>query len=266
MTKLKRTLLTISALTLGMTLSACAQEASVTETVKDTVTSAQTAPQSTPDPQAAPVSAPADTPAGQNQHQGHDHQMPDPNSVDIDHAFDFAPDDHLVGASDAPVTMIVYASVTCGHCGGWFTSEWPQIKSKYIDSGKVQMAFREIPTPPEGVSIPGFIIANCAPEDKYMDLIVHQMQNQKATFKSIEEGKGQAVLKSWTDMAGLKNEAEVEACFKNKAHLERLDRAGKRMTKAGMRGVPAIIIDGQVFAAEDKSAAALSAIIDPLLK
>ena len=40
-----------------------------------------------------------------------------------------APDDHVLGADIAPITMIMYASVTCGHCGRWFQDEWDAIKN-----------------------------------------------------------------------------------------------------------------------------------------
>lgn len=268
MTKLKRTLFTASAMILGFSMAACAQEAVEADPVTTDVAAAET-------PKATPASAPQSTPVpdeahdhagGDHEGHNHDNHGPDPASIDIDHVFDFAPDDHLVGSADAKVKMIVYASVTCGHCGGWFTSEWPVLKSKYIDTGKVQMAFREIPTPPQGVSIPGFIIANCAPEEKFMDIIVHQMQTQEATFAALRDGTGQAVLESWAKMAGLYSEAEINACFSDQSHMGRLDRASKRMTKGGMQGVPSIIINGDVFKPQDKSAAALSGIIDPLLQ
>ena len=40
----------------------------------------------------------------------------------VDYVFTEAPEDHVLGDEQAPITMIVYASVTCSHCSDWFTN------------------------------------------------------------------------------------------------------------------------------------------------
>ena len=40
-----------------------------------------------------------------------------------------SPEDHVLGSETAVQSMIVYASVTCPHCGGWFSEEWPKVKT-----------------------------------------------------------------------------------------------------------------------------------------
>ncbi len=271
MRKLNTLLKTCSVLSLGLLLSACQPE----EKLADAPKLQNAANEKTVD--ATPASAPADTPQstpvpeadthkGDDPHAEHGHTAPKPADIDIDHVFDFAPDDHVVGSNDAKVKMIVYASVTCGHCGKWFTNDWPIVKANYIDTGKVQMAFREIPTPPQQVAIPGFVMANCAPEDQYMEMIVHQMKNQKATFEAINAGNGTKVFEELAAKAGMHSEAEIQACFNQPDHIPRIERASKRMAAAGMQGVPSIIINGDIFKPEDKSAAALSPVFDGLLK
>jgi len=279
MTPIKTFTVTMTALVFGIALSACSQ-ANKQESKLETADTNSAIIDTTAE--AIPASAPADNSGDgpqetpQDDHAGHDHgpgghnhdhdQPLDQAALDIDHVFDFAEDDHLIGAADAPVKMIVYASVTCGHCGEWFTTDWPVIKSKYIDNGKLQMAFREIPTAPQEIAIPGFIIANCAPEDKYMDIIVHQMQNQKATFDSIQAGTGEQTFVNLAAKAGMASEAEIQTCFEDPAHIERLNRASARMRASKINGVPGIVINGDVFADNDKSAAALSIAIDKLLR
>ena len=38
------------------------------------------------------------------------------------------------GDANAPVTIIEYGSLTCGHCGHFFLEVFPKIKEKYITS------------------------------------------------------------------------------------------------------------------------------------
>ena len=43
-----------------------------------------------------------------------------------------------MGSEDAPVTIIEYASMTCGHCAAFHTETLPAIKEKYIETGKAK--------------------------------------------------------------------------------------------------------------------------------
>ncbi len=50
-----------------------------------------------------------------------------------------------IGAEDAPITMIEYASMTCPHCAAFHAETYKALKAKYIDTGKVRFVFREFP-------------------------------------------------------------------------------------------------------------------------
>ncbi|MGF1447356.1 MAG: DsbA family protein [Pikeienuella sp.] len=52
--------------------------------------------------------------------------------------------DVAIGADDAPVTIIEYASFTCPHCADFHIDTWPEIKRRYVDTGKVRFVLREI--------------------------------------------------------------------------------------------------------------------------
>lgn len=53
--------------------------------------------------------------------------------------------DVVLGSATAPVTMIEYASFSCGHCAAFHASVYPTLKAEYIDSGKLRFIFREYP-------------------------------------------------------------------------------------------------------------------------
>src|SRR5262245_9747977 len=53
--------------------------------------------------------------------------------------------DIVLGSADAPVTMVEYASLSCGHCAAFHASTYPTLKTEYIDTGKVRFIFREFP-------------------------------------------------------------------------------------------------------------------------
>src|SRR5262249_59212665 len=58
--------------------------------------------------------------------------------------------DLALGSNDAPVTIVEYASMTCSHCAAFYGSTFPELKKKYIDTGKVKFILREFPLDPLG--------------------------------------------------------------------------------------------------------------------
>lgn len=213
----------------------------------------------------------AEKPAAQ--HEAHDHSGHDHNAhknaapmmmPDIDHVFTEAPDDHVIGSATAPITMIVYASVTCPHCGQWFTSEWPTFKKEQIDTGNVRFIMREYPTPPAQLAMAGFYIINCAPEDEYFTHLVTQMQSQQTVFQAIEDRKVRQVYDSFALKARLSSPQAMSACFDDETIQSRIERSLIRAQATDIKGVPAFVINGKL-AEGDLSAAGLAAMIEQTL-
>lgn len=53
--------------------------------------------------------------------------------------------DIWIGSANAPVTIIEYASLNCGHCATFEQTVLPELKAKYIDTGKVRFVMRDDP-------------------------------------------------------------------------------------------------------------------------
>ena len=184
-------------------------------------------------------------------HSGHDHSEHKHETpaaeIDIDHVFDEAPDDHTIGSATAPVSMIIYASVTCPHCADWFTNHWPEFEQTHVENGDVRIVFREFPTAPAQLSMAGFLIANCAPDNGFFDHMVHQMQSQKDIFAALEAGNGKATYDELGRRAGLETEEDMSACFAKSENFDRIQRSMMRAQAGGIDGVPAFIIDGEIY-------------------
>ena len=50
-----------------------------------------------------------------------------------------------VGEKNAKITIIVYESLTCGHCADFHKNVYPDIKKDFIDRGLVKIEFRNFP-------------------------------------------------------------------------------------------------------------------------
>lgn len=184
-------------------------------------------------------------------HAGHNHPeastMSPEELAKIDYIYTQSPDDHVTGDAAAPNTLIVYASVTCPHCADWFSNQLPILQKKLINKGKMKMVFREFPTGPVQVSMAGFQLANCAPDEKYFDVLQYQMENQKETFDALGEGKAIERFLEIAKVADITTQEDMFACFDNKDGFERVEEAMSRARAAKLTGVPALILNGKVI-------------------
>lgn len=92
------------------------------------------------------------------------------SEVSVDELMQAGPlPDISVGKADAPITVVEYASMTCGHCANFHNKIFPQIKEKYIDTGKVRLIMREFPL--DNLAAAASMLARCAGGDKVYPLI-----------------------------------------------------------------------------------------------
>ena len=75
----------------------------------------------------------------------------------------------VLGKEDAPVTLVEYASMTCGHCAAFHNKVFPVLKEKYIDTGKVRFIMREFPL--DKLAVAASMLARCAGGDRTLPLI-----------------------------------------------------------------------------------------------
>ncbi len=123
--------------------------------------------------------------------------------------------DRFEGEADAPVTIVEYASLSCIHCASFYNDVLPQIRKKYIKTGKVRLIFREYAFDPRATA--GFMLARCAPEDRYFPLIEVLFQKQSEWVWGRD---ALTPLKKISLMAGFTEES-FTSCLKKSNHFER---------------------------------------------
>lgn len=146
--------------------------------------------------------------------------------------------DMAMGAPEgAKVTVVEYASVTCHVCAAWQAENWEGFKTRYVDTDKVRYVFREIPTPPSEVAIAGFLIARCAGEDKYFD-VVHELLATQEEMRA----DPRATLFRVGNGAGLSNE-RIQQCITDEAAIAAADERAKAGFAAGVDGTPTFFVN-----------------------
>jgi len=168
--------------------------------------------------------------------------------------------DLALGSSDAPVTIVEYASMTCGHCAAFYAGTFPQLKSKYIDTGKVRFILREFPLDP--LAAAGSMLARCAGKDRYFSLI-------ETLFRQQQDWVVQnpiVPLLTIAKEAGFTEES-FHACLENDERLlEGIEAVRQRASERfGVNSTPTFFINGQMLRG-DQPLENLEMVMQPYLK
>ena len=171
-----------------------------------------------------------------------------------DHVFTESPSDHATGAADAPHTLIVYASNMCPHCQQWFTKEWPIVKRDLVDTGQLRVVFRPLPSAPVQLSMIGFMMAECAPENDYFAVMENQFRRQDTILAKAKSGGLREEFDAVARVAGLDSKNSIDTCLGDEAHLAAIHQSAARAGAAGVSGIPSFFLDGERFTGDHKAA------------
>ncbi|MCP5086772.1 MAG: DsbA family protein [Rhodobacteraceae bacterium] len=167
-----------------------------------------------------------------------------------------------LGAEDAPVTMIEYASYTCPHCANFHENVFPNLKADYIDTGKVKFIYREVYFDRFGLW--AGMLARCAGPDKYFGMadLLYKRQPEWAQGGS-EPAEIVANMKKIGRVAGMTDE-EMDACLQDGDKAKALVAEFQKNAEADdISGTPSFIIDGTKYS--NRSYAELREILDQQL-
>jgi protein-disulfide isomerase len=132
----------------------------------------------------------------------------------------------------------------------------PALQKDYIDTGKVRFLIREFPHNDAGLG--GFMVARCAPKEKYHAILDVLFKTQEKWVPKPYEG-----LKEIALQAGFTAES-FDACTKNADVAKAILAERKRADGFGVTGIPYIFINGKHYEGEN-TIEGLKAVIDPLL-
>ena len=147
------------------------------------------------------------------------------------------------GSVDAKVSIIVYESLTCGHCADFHKEVYPKLKKDFLDKGLAKIEFRSFPL--DLAALNASKIAHCKNDGK-TDLLHFLYKNQKKwvrgeTIKDINKHLKDLVIKSEKGL-------DFESCLANKSIEDHVlnDRINGAK-KFNIEATPTIIINDKKF-------------------
>jgi protein-disulfide isomerase len=150
----------------------------------------------------------------------------------------------VLGKDDAPVTIIEYASATCPHCATFHKSVFPQLKSEFIETGKVRFVFREFPF--DDLALAAFMLARCAPADKYFPMVDMLFEQQKTWAGP----NARTELFRIAQMAGFTQE-QFDKCLTDEAVAKGIIEVRNKAAQSyGVEATPTFFINGKLVRGE----------------
>ncbi|HZN31653.1 MAG TPA: DsbA family protein, partial [Xanthobacteraceae bacterium] len=144
-------------------------------------------------------------------------------------------------AANAPVTLIEYASMTCPHCANFHETTYPEMKKKYIDTGKIRFIFREFPL--DTLALAGSMLARCAGKEKFFPLIETLFAQQKEWVTQ----KPMQPLLAIARQAGFTQQS-FEECLANQQVQNGIEEVRQRaVQRLNVQSTPTFFVNGKLF-------------------
>jgi len=166
----------------------------------------------------------------------------------------------ILGAADAPVTVIEYAAPTCPHCAAFHARTYPAFKKDYIETGKVRFILR--PFLLNVLDAVVFMLAYSEQDDAAYLNVIDVFFDQQATWARAEKPRD-AIL-AVAEQLGF-TEERFNKVLTNQDLFEGMKKLREQaINEFGLTGTPTFYINGKMLSG-DKSIDQMAAAIDPLL-
>lgn len=148
-------------------------------------------------------------------------------------------DDAIEGNINAEVTIIEFSDYECPYCEKFYSQTLGQIRTNYVETGKVKIIFRDFPLSFHKNAQKAAEAAECAGEQgKYYEM--HDMLFGYGVVGGVES------FKQYAKEIGL-NEENFNTCLDSGKMKSEVQKDMSDGQKAGIAGTPAFFINGELI-------------------
>ena len=166
-----------------------------------------------------------------------------------------------MGNPSAPVKVVEYGSLTCGHCAAFAREGMNTLVGKYVKSGKVSYEYRNYIL--NGLDVAASLLARCGGPNGFFPLVDklyatqpqwmgrHKLltQAQKDQLNALPEGQRLGRLAQMVGLTGIAAQhgitaAQADRCFAHPVALNRLGQMAEAASGRGVDGTPTFFLNG----------------------
>ena len=153
-----------------------------------------------------------------------------------------APATHVLGKANAPITLVAFTDFQCPYCARFEATTFPELKKKYIDTGKMRYVLRDVPLDFHPFAINAAQSVRCAgDQNKYWEMKDLVFKNQSRIDT--------AALASYAQDLGL-DAGQYQKCMADNKYLPEINADSQYAHSVGISGTPSFVVgrvvDGMV--------------------
>mgnify|MGYP001334643985 FL=1 len=147
------------------------------------------------------------------------------------------------GNVDAKIKIVVFESLTCGHCANFHKNVYPNLKEDFIDKGNVYIEFKNFPL--DMAAMNASKIAHCK-NDGNSEILHYLFDNQRQWLKGKTIEELNTNIKNFIEKSDFN--LDIDVCLSNKeAEDHILEDRIEGVKKFKVDATPTLIINGEKF-------------------
>jgi protein-disulfide isomerase len=140
----------------------------------------------------------------------------------------------MLGATDAPVTMVEFTDFQCPYCRQFHSQIFPELKKRFIDTGKMRFTQHDLPLEFHGNAVRAAEAVRCAgDQNRYWE-----MRDTVAANPDRLDRGGLAELARRSSL----NPGQFAACLDSHKYEAAVRKEAERALQSRIRGTPSFIL------------------------
>ncbi|MFZ5624755.1 MAG: DsbA family protein [Gemmatimonadota bacterium] len=151
---------------------------------------------------------------------------------------------YVLGSETAPLEVTEYADYQCPACEAFETVQFPDIKARLIDSGKVRWRYRDFPLSQHAHARTAAHSAACADEQgkfwqQHASIYAGQMEWSG-------KGDAQPTFRKYAEQNGLDLD-RYDACMTSARYAGRIQASVLEGNRIGVPATPSFVVNGKLY-------------------
>ncbi|HEY0673224.1 MAG TPA: DsbA family protein [Longimicrobiales bacterium] len=154
-----------------------------------------------------------------------------------------------LGPDNAPAKLLVFSDFMCPYCGTFAAQIEPQLKTEFIDQGKLQLVFYDFPL--GGSHVHSFLAARAArcagDQDKFWDY--HNLLFGRLSEWGLAQSPPVSQFVNFAEQVGI-DRGQFEGCLKSDKYQDVVSASRMLGDQLGVNATPTLVLNGKRVRAE----------------
>lgn len=151
---------------------------------------------------------------------------------------------YLMGSPAAPVEITEYADYQCPGCQSFEAVQFPDVKARLIDAGRVRWRYRDYPLSQHQFARLAAHAAACAEEQGKFWELHHRIYEGQAEWSMARDAA--PIFRRYAGEVGVEQDA-YDACMESARYAGRIEASFQEGNRVGVNSTPTFLIGDRLY-------------------